>query len=56
MSAPSIIFYAIFVIPLLAFLIWLLKQDKRKGWIGLIALAVTVVGALLWMAKNGFFA
>ncbi|MFD0750637.1 hypothetical protein ACFQZS_10815 [Mucilaginibacter calamicampi] len=56
MSAPSLIFYGIFVIPLIVFLIWLLKQDKRKGWIGLIALAVTVIGALLWMAKNGLFA
>ena len=55
MSAPSIIFYAIFVIPLLAFLIWLLKQDKRKGWVGLIVLAVTVIGAILWMYKNNFF-
>ncbi len=55
MTAASLIFYGIFVIPLLGFLIWLLRQDKRKGWIGLIVLAVTVVAALLWMGKNGFF-
>jgi len=55
MSAPSLIFWAIFVLPLIAFLIWLLKQDKRKGWIGLIVLAVTVIGAVLWMYKNNFF-
>ncbi len=56
MSAPSLIFYGIFVIPLIAFLIWVLRQDKRKGWIGLIVLAITVVGAIAWMYKNNFFA
>ncbi len=55
MTAASYIFYGIFVIPLLGFLIWLLRQDKRKGWIGLVALAITVIGALLWMYKNNFF-
>jgi hypothetical protein len=56
MSAPSLIFYGIFVLPLIVFLVWLLKQDKRKGWIGLIALAVTLIAAILWMYKNNFFA
>jgi hypothetical protein len=56
MSAPSLIFWAIFVLPLLAFLIWVLRQDKRKGSIGLVVLATTVIGAILWMYKNGFFA
>ena len=56
MSAASLIFWGIFVLPLLGFLIWVLRQDKRKGWIGLVALAVTVIAAILWMYKNGFFA
>lgn len=55
MSAPSLIFWGIFVLPLIAFLIWVLRQDKRKGWIGLIVLAVTLVAAILWMYKNNFF-
>jgi hypothetical protein len=49
MTAPSLIFWAIFVLPLVAFLIWLMRQDKRSGWIGLIVLAVTVIGGIIWM-------
>lgn len=53
MTGPSIIFWTIFVIPLVVFLIWLMRQDKRKGWIGLIVLAVIVVGAVVYtIAKN----
>ncbi len=55
MSAASLIFWTIFVVPLIGFLIWVLRQDKRKGWIGLIALAITVIAAILWMYKNNFF-
>jgi glucan phosphoethanolaminetransferase (alkaline phosphatase superfamily) len=54
MTLPSIIFWTIFVLPLVAFLIWLIRQDKRQGWIGLIVLAVTVVAAIVWMyVKTG---
>jgi hypothetical protein len=49
MSVPSLIFWAIFVLPLVAFLIWIMRQDKRKGWIGLIVLAVTVIGGIVYM-------
>jgi hypothetical protein len=49
MTAPSLIFWIIFVLPLVVFLIWLMRQDKRSGWIGLIVLAVTVIGGIIWM-------
>ena len=53
MTGPSLIFWTIFVIPLVIFLIWLIRQDKRKGWIGLIVLAVIVVGAVAYtIVKN----
>ena len=53
MTGPSLIFWAIFVVPLVTFLIWLIRQDKRKGWIGLIVLAVIVVGAVAYtIVKN----
>jgi NADH:ubiquinone oxidoreductase subunit 4 (subunit M) len=53
MSAPSIIFWTIFVLPMVAFLIWLMRQDKRKGWIGLVVLAITVIGAIVYtVIKN----
>jgi len=49
MNIPSLIFYAVFVVPLVIFLIWLMRQDKRKGKIGLIVLAIMVVGGIAYM-------
>lgn len=49
MGAPSLIFWAIFVLPLIAFFIWLMRQDKRKGKTGLIILAIIVIGGIIYM-------
>jgi hypothetical protein len=32
-----------------AFLVWLMRQDKRKGWIGLVVLAFIVIGGIVYM-------
>jgi len=49
MSIPSLIFWAVFVLPLVIFLIWLMRQDKRKGATGLVILAIIVVGGIVYM-------
>ena len=49
MNWPSFIFWAIFVLPLVAFLVWLMRQDKRKGKTGLIILAIVVIGGIVYM-------
>ena len=49
MDFPSLIFYAVFVIPLVIFLVWLMRQDKRKGITGLIVLAIIVIGGIVYM-------
>ncbi|MDR3695296.1 hypothetical protein [Mucilaginibacter sp.] len=49
MNIPSLIFYAVFVIPLVVFLVWLMRQDKRKGKAGLIVLAFIVIGGIAYM-------
>jgi cbb3-type cytochrome oxidase subunit 3 len=49
MNIPSLIFWAVFVLPLVAFLIWLIRQDKRKGPTGLVILAIMVIGAIVYM-------
>ena len=54
MSIPSLIFCAVFVLPLVAFLVWLMRQDKKKGVTGLIVLAITVIGGIIYMyVKTG---
>ncbi|GAB2695769.1 hypothetical protein GCM10027037_19480 [Mucilaginibacter koreensis] len=49
MTTASVIFWLIFVLPLLAVLVWVLRQDKRKGKTGLLVLAVIVVGGIIYM-------
>ena len=49
MSIPSIIFFSVFVLPLVVFFIWLMRQDKRKGVGGLIVLAIIVIGGIVYM-------
>jgi cbb3-type cytochrome oxidase subunit 3 len=49
MNASGYIFYAVFVIPLIAFLVWLMRQDKRNGKVGLAVLAVIVIGVLIYV-------
>lgn len=54
MPLPSLIFWIFFALPLVGILVWLIRQDKRRGWIGLIVLAITVVAAIVWMyVKTG---
>ena len=52
MSVPSIIFFAVFLLPLVAFFIWLMKQDKRKGATGLIVLAIIVIVGIVYMYQK----
>jgi hypothetical protein len=49
MNFPSIVFFTVFVLPLVAFFIWLMRQDKRKGITGLIVLAIIVIGGIVYM-------
>lgn len=49
LSTPSIIFFLVFLIPLVGFLIWLMKEDKRKGKIGLMVLGFMVIAGIMFM-------
>ena len=49
MSAPSIIIFTVFLLPLVAFFIWLMRQDRRKGATVLIVLAVIVIVGIVYM-------
>ncbi len=47
MSPSGIIFFLIFVVPLIALLVYVIRQDKKKGLIGLLVLAVIVIAAII---------
>ena len=49
LSTPSIIFFLIFLVPLVGFLAWLMKEDKRKGKIGLMVLGFMVIAGIMFM-------
>ena len=49
MSVVSLIFYLVFLIPLIGLLIWVMRQDKRKGKIGLYILTFIVIVGVWFM-------
>ncbi|MFN0293402.1 hypothetical protein [Pedobacter helvus] len=44
MQTNSFIFFGLLAIPLIAFLIWVIKQDKKKNYLGL---ALLLIGAVV---------
>jgi Kef-type K+ transport system membrane component KefB len=42
-------------IPLIAFLIWLMRQDKRKGKIGIIVVIALVIFVISYMYYHNMF-
>lgn len=45
MNSMSFFFFGLMLIPLIIFLIWLIRQDKHKNYIGLAVLVVAVIVA-----------
>jgi len=43
MNSMSFLFFGLMLIPFVLFLIWLVKQDKRKNYIGLGVLVVAII-------------
>jgi hypothetical protein len=43
MSTMSFVFFGMMLIPFVLFLIWLVKQDKKKNYIGLTILAAAII-------------
>lgn len=43
MGTNSLIFFGLLLIPLIAFLIWVIRQDKKKNYLGLFFLVLGVI-------------
>lgn len=60
MGTMSYIFFGLMLIPAIAFLVWMIKQDKKKNYLGLFFLILGVLIATYtiirldkdFMAKN----
>lgn len=46
MGIPSLIFFLIFAVPLIIFLLWVMKKDKQKGLFGIIIVVILVIMAV----------
>lgn len=46
MGLPSLMFFLIFAIPLIVFLIWVMKKDKKKGLFGIVIVILLVIFAV----------
>lgn len=43
MNSMSFLFFGLMLIPFVLFLMWLIKQDKKKNYIGLAVLVVAII-------------
>ena len=51
MQATSFIFFGLLLIPLIVFLIWLIRQDKKRNYLGLGLLVVGVIIAVYTIVR-----
>lgn len=51
MGASSFIFFGLLLIPLVVFLVWIIKQDKKRNYLGLIFLLLGIFIAAYTIIK-----
>jgi Na+/proline symporter len=51
MSTMSLMFFGLMLIPLIVFLFWLIKKDKKRDYIGLLVLILMAILAIITIVK-----
>lgn len=51
MNAASYVFFGLLLIPLIVFLGWLIKKDKKRNYLGLLVLVAMAIIALIAILK-----
>lgn len=51
MQATSMIFFGMLLIPLIIFLFWVIKQDKKRNYLGLLLLLIGAIIAIYTVIK-----
>jgi len=51
MNAASYIFFGLLLVPLIIFIVWLIKKDKTRNYLGLIVLVIMICVALFAILK-----
>lgn len=47
MNATSFIFFGLMLIPFIVFIVWLIKQDKKRNYLGLAVLLAAIIVAVI---------
>jgi uncharacterized membrane protein YkvI len=47
MNGMSFLFFGLMVVPFVAFLFWLVKQDKKRNYLGLAFLLAAIIVAVI---------
>lgn len=51
MSTMSLMFFGLMLVPLIVFLFWLIKKDKKRDYIGLLVLILMAILAIITIVK-----
>ncbi|MEJ2881235.1 hypothetical protein [Pedobacter sp. GR22-6] len=51
MTTMSFVFFGLMLIPLVIFLVWIIRKDKNKNYLGLVILVVMAIVALVTIVK-----
>lgn len=51
MGVMSFVFFGLMLVPLIIFLVWLIKKDKNRNYIGLVVLILMTVIAIVAIVK-----
>lgn len=51
MAATSYIFFGLLALPLIIFMVWVIKQDKKKSYVGLLLLIAGMIIAAYSIIK-----
>ena len=51
MEMPSLIFFGLLLIPLIVFIVWIIKQDKKRNYLGLLFLILGAIVAVYTVIK-----
>lgn len=51
MTTMSFVFFGLMLVPLVAFLVWLIRKDQKKNYLGLVVLAIMAIVALVVIVR-----
>ncbi|TKC03756.1 hypothetical protein [Pedobacter frigoris] len=51
MTTMSFVFFGLMLIPLVVFMAWLIRKDKKKNYLGIVVLALMAIVALVVIVR-----